>query len=329
MPYDCSEREHPETARRARGRLAVNNHGQPERMSAVARLVRVFLKSRIRGKTRLTLFIARRFRSLQCVPVRTQEGAVLFLDLRIFSSHALVDGTTWEKGEQEVMRRLVCPGDVVLDVGAHLGIHTLLLSKVVGESGRVFAFEPNPEVVSVLALTLKPLVNAALFPIALSDRAGSATLYVPADASMGSFRREWTEQEVREVPCNVRTLDALLAEAVIPRPDFIKCDVEGSELAVFEGAHRILNRVEAPVVLFEVRRMSEQVHRPCVDSAFSFLAHLPAPKFVFFGVEGRKLVRRYSPSPSLNLCNIVAVPLARIHRWPELRGAEHVRLLDG
>ena len=295
-------------------------------MSAVVRLVRAFLKSRIRGRTRLTLFMARRFQSLQCVPVRTPEGAVLFLDLRIFSSHALVDGTTWEKAEQEVMRRLVRPGDVVLDVGAHLGIHTLLLSKVVGESGRVFAFEPNPEVVSALTLTLKPLANVALFPIALSDGAGSATLYVPADASMGSFRREWTEQKVREVPCNVRTLDALLTEAVISWPDFIKCDVEGSEFAVFKGARRILNRVEAPVVLFEVQRELAQVGG---DSAFSFLAHLPAPKFAFFGVEGGKLVRRDSPSLSLNLCNIVAVPLARMNRWPELRRAEHTPLLDG
>src|SRR5262245_22436384 len=122
-------------------------------LSLLGHLARLVLSSGIRGRTRITLNLARLFEQLQALPISI-DGAHLYLDLRIASSHALVTGQYPECDEQAVMRRLVVPGDIAFDIGAHLGLHTVLLSHLVGSNGRVYAFEPNPRVLPVLCRTV-------------------------------------------------------------------------------------------------------------------------------------------------------------------------------
>src|SRR6476469_11240640 len=109
------------------------------------RFVQRYLKSGMRGSTRLTFALAKRFKTLQGVPIEI-NGQRLWIDLRDGLSHLLLAGSPWpgvpwEVNEQLVMRRLVRPGDVVLDVGAHIGLHTVLLSALAGPHGAVHAFE--------------------------------------------------------------------------------------------------------------------------------------------------------------------------------------------
>src|SRR5438552_3659495 len=97
-----------------------------------AKVIRAILRSRLRGRTRLTLLLAGWHRSLQKVPLALPGGRILYLDLRIGSTHGFLIGSAWEVAEQEVMRHIVLPGDIAFDVGAHLGAHTVLLSQLVG-----------------------------------------------------------------------------------------------------------------------------------------------------------------------------------------------------
>ena len=103
-----------------------------------------YYRTRLRGSYRLTNFLAQRLSSLQCVPIQTESG-ILYADLRITSSHGILANPKSDSGEDLVMRKFVKPGNTVFDIGAHLGLYTLLLSELVGEKGIVFAFEPNPE----------------------------------------------------------------------------------------------------------------------------------------------------------------------------------------
>jgi FkbM family methyltransferase len=283
-----------------------------------AKVLRGVLRSRVRGRTRLTLFLASRFDSLQAVPIPTESGAVLFADLRIIATHSLLVGTPGEVNEQEVMQRLVRPGDVVLDVGAHVGYHTIWLSKLVGQSGTVYAFEPNPEAARALQRTVDQLGNASLLPYALSDEHRDSVLFVPGDPSMASLR-QWIhltpsstaqQRKTRKQPCQECRIDDLIESGIIRQPDFIKCDVEGGELLVFRGGSKALDRVDAPILLFEAGPDTSRGFGLTATSALEFLASLQLPAYSFFQVCAGRLGPL--PEGAIRHSNMVAIPKSRL-----------------
>lgn len=182
-------------------------------------------------------------------------------------------------GEDKVMRNFVKNGDVVFDIGAHFGFYTLLLSELVGEKGKVFAFEPNSELLPSLKMTINSLANIELFSIALSDKEGAVNLFVPEDASMASLS-DWTHGiagNVHKVACVMKRLDDLIEEGIVSFPQFIKCDVEGAELSIFKGAPKILNRTDAPVILSENNALAAESFNANTADYFDFLESLESP----------------------------------------------------
>ncbi len=284
-------------------------------MSILIRLLAFYYRTGIRGSYRLTDYLAMYFKSLHCVSIDTQSGT-LFADLRISSSRGILTNPNSQSGEQLVMENFVNVGDTVFDIGAHLGFYTLILSRLVGVSGRVCAFEPNPELLPSLRRTVTPLTNVTLFPIALSDKAGEIKLFVPEDASMASLR-DWTNGvvgDVHEVVCKMDVLDELVRKKEIPAPVFIKCDVEGAELSVFKGAVGMLNRSDAPVLLFEMNTKAASAFGSTTTAYFDFLEALDQPNYVFFEVTKDGL--RDLSSREIEYTNVLAVPAAiyELHR---------------
>ncbi len=196
------------------------------------------------------------------------------------------------------MDRFVTLGQVVFDVGANVGLHTAYLSRLVGPEGKVFAFEPNPALKQGLSRTCKSLGNAHLFSLALSNECGQRPLYVPADHTMASLRK-W--QPAAEIQCKVSTLDSLN----LPQPSFIKCDVEGAELNVFQGARCILDRPDAPIVLFEVNQHNVAAFGRGVTAAIEFLQGLRTD-YQFFEIAEED--GAMSPLGKLSCTNVLAIP---------------------
>jgi FkbM family methyltransferase len=178
----------------------------------------------------------------------------LFLDSE-FCRLFYLDGI--EHGEIRFFRRFLRPGDVVLDVGANIGVFTLVSAAAVGPSGRVIAFEPAAETFARLLgnVELNGFANVRCVRSALSDRAGEATLA----SSVGGFDAwnsladvPYTGGEFRRETVPVQTLDRFLEGAEIPRPvTLMKLDVEGLEARVLKGARRLLARDDAPVLQVE------------------------------------------------------------------------------
>jgi len=155
---------------------------------------------------------------------------------------------------------LVRRGDVIVDAGANVGAYTLLFSHLAGRRGRVHAFEPVPPTFAALAAHLGRQArfdNVALNRLALSAAAGEVDLYVPgADDGQAAIARHhagsWTDaRELRTYRCEAVTVDGYLAARGEAPPDFIKCDVEGAELRVLEGAVATLRR-RPPLLHLEV-----------------------------------------------------------------------------
>jgi len=155
---------------------------------------------------------------------------------------------------------LVERGDVLLDAGANGGYYTVLFSHLVGRRGRVHAFEPLPPTFAALAAYVgreRRFDNVVLNDSALAAGDGVAELFVPgSDHGHAAIARHlagtWAlAPEVRSYTRPAITIDTYLSARGEEPPAFVKCDVEGAELRVLEGAAATLRR-RPPILHLEV-----------------------------------------------------------------------------
>lgn len=270
-------------------------------------LPRVLLSRKIRGGTKLTQFLAKHFGAFRSFKATVPGGSV-FVDLRSAGGQGYLNRVE-ANAEHLVIDRCIRPADVAYDIGANVGLYTVWLSSLVGPAGKVFSFEPNPFHAKGLARTVESIANAQVFNLGLSDHPGTFDLFVPEDDTMASLT-DWTEDaagRVRREVCTVTTIDRLIEEGKMPRPDFIKCDIEGGEVDCFRGAKKTLNSVEAPVILFEANINSTKGFGNSISSGMDFLADLDRPQYRFFLVEDDASLK---PIHSIDFLhgNILAVP---------------------
>ena len=181
------------------------------------------------------------------------HGADLCVPLDDYVGRAIYFFGDMDRKLSRICRRVVRPGDTVLDVGANLGVVTLLLSRLVGPTGHVHAFEPNPRLVRMLKADLDcaGAENVVLHPIALGAADGELELAAPAgNAGAGSLVRTGEHLERTRVPV-VRLARVLAVEKCGPIR-LVKIDVEGFEPQVFAGAQAWFERRPPDVIVFEL-----------------------------------------------------------------------------
>jgi FkbM family methyltransferase len=152
---------------------------------------------------------------------------------------------------REMLRR-VPTGGTAIDIGAHKGAYSWWLARGVGRGGRVVAVEPQAELADRLEKVFARTTQFGLFRGAVSDRVGSADLVIPkAGPSHGASLRGIEQGDAGRVRAvATTTIDTLAAERGLDRVDFVKCDAEGHEHAIFRGASGVLSR-DLPGVLVE------------------------------------------------------------------------------
>jgi FkbM family methyltransferase len=148
--------------------------------------------------------------------------------------------------------RLVVSGATVIDVGAHVGIYTLLASRRVGPSGKVVAIEPSPANVGLLRqhLRINRCSNTEVVEAAIADKPGQITFnYRPDPTDPSAFANSMAYDISGESAIvQVKTLDEICNKL---SPVLIKIDVEGAELLALRGGKNILLR-NNPVVFVAV-----------------------------------------------------------------------------
>jgi FkbM family methyltransferase len=144
-------------------------------------------------------------------------------------------------------------GDIVVDAGAYLGTFTILASKLVGDSGKVISFEPDPQNYSMLLKNIKlnDIKNVITINKGLWSRDTELNLNIQSDRS--SFLPETSESKTI-VSTTVVSLDNELKRLKINKIDFIKMDVEGAELEALKGSEKILrnNKVNLAVASYHI-----------------------------------------------------------------------------
>ena len=159
---------------------------------------------------------------------------------------------TWEPQVVDTIIREVKPGSFALDIGAHIGFYSLLLSKQVGPHGRVVAFEPFPPNFEVLQenLQLNGCKQALAIKKAVMDCSSELVVSVPDDEPLpGAFSVVGTGGP-RQIAIEAVSLDHFLSDNSEPVA-FIKLDVEGAEERVLRGAGKTITSFH-PTILLEV-----------------------------------------------------------------------------
>ncbi len=157
----------------------------------------------------------------------------------------------FENTEFSLVAAFLKPSMRVIDVGANIGLYSILARRLVGDSGQVFAFEPSSETGARLErnLALNDCGSVHVFRIGLSDVA-NASLRLTSDAGYGDAYRYLRASSHTAPPADsgrdeivpVTTLDCWAEKTGVDNVDFLKVDIEGGEYRMFLGARKFPRR---------------------------------------------------------------------------------------
>lgn len=222
----------------------------------------------------------------------------------------------WIEKDALIAKHLVAPGDIVLDVGANLGFYARFLSQCVGQSGKVYAFEPIPQTFDILANNVAKLglKNVEALNFVLSDADKTETMVIPTyrwgqecwyDARV---KTEKSDPAWRQIHVRSRTLDNFFTErGGAPQISFIKCDVEHHELAVLRGAWQTI-RASHPAILVEVAPDPDDP----ATTAFATFELLRIEDYRPYWLKGESLVPRNRGERSQNYFFLTSAHVNRL-----------------
>jgi len=187
------------------------------------------------------------------VTIRYDGEFVLPLNTRSWIEWCVFLDGYFEYPMVKLFRKLVNVGDVVFDVGANIGVHTLVLSHLVGETGLVVAVEPCPPIVDKIrsVLDLNDIKNVKLLPYALSDKNATVELFWRSDDTNEGQATFWANGATNtKAVVKTQTLDEIVRQNSINHVNLIKLDIQGAEFQALQGASDTI-RQHKPILIFE------------------------------------------------------------------------------
>ena len=172
----------------------------------------------------------------------------------------------------------------VFDIGANVGWYTLNIQETFGEKATVYAFEPSP-------LTYKRLVNNLILNgkkeeyainIGFYRESGTMEFFYDQEGSGASSLVNLREkEEIEIVPVDMKSMDEWVGQNAISKIDFIKCDVEGSELFVYEGGTETIKK-NLPIIFSEMLRKWSSKFGYCPNDIIHFMNKLGYACYVIY-----------------------------------------------
>jgi FkbM family methyltransferase len=193
-------------------------------------------------------------------------------------------GKSRENNTMTLFAKLISAGDSVIEVGGHIGYISTYFSHLVGPSGHVIVFEPGQNNLDYTRANTRECKNVKLIEKGVGSESGEKSFYEDSlTGQNNSFVKDFDGLKenqkhaiavaaVEERKVDIITLDSFLNDV---KPDFIKIDVEGFELAVLQGALKTLEL--KPIVMVEVQADRENIFE--LMSSFGY---------VFFDESGHK-----------------------------------------
>ncbi|MCK4720385.1 FkbM family methyltransferase [bacterium] len=181
-----------------------------------------------------------------CLPDSVLQAAKKNYYCKLLKGYSVED-----EPDLNVLRYLVHPGDNVIDIGANIGLYTKALSELVGSTGQVYSVEPVPDTFEILQsnVTRLALGNVHLVMSAISSFVGTVTMEIPEYNEGGeNYYEAKVIEKAASTASNLVEVETTTMDHLFSDPDtrfsFVKCDVEGHEPSVLEGAVEFLKRGE-------------------------------------------------------------------------------------
>jgi len=200
---------------------------------------------------------------------------------------------SFEETEICFLKKFIKKGDCFFDIGANIGLFSLHASKIIGDHGKIIAFEPTPITFNRLKsnIEINRFLNIKTENIGLSDTCGMIKFHTSNDGydAWNSFATLTDIGECSEIDVTTDTLDNYIQTNNIEKIDLIKLDVEGWELNVLKGAKELLSRSDSPVLLVEFTETNAFAAGYYCGELFDFVKSF-GYEWYSYNVESNKLI---------------------------------------
>ena len=191
----------------------------------------------------------------RCVKLSFGEGTEIVVpdSVNLITPYVLLEQRDWFEDEIKFLRRLLQPGQKVIDIGANYGVYTLSMATTVGSSGHVWAFEPASNTASILAasITANGFAQVTLEQSALSSSCGAAQLTLSAHSELNALVHDPNSHAATETVA-LTTLDTAMARYDWRDIEFVKIDAEGEESNILKGGARFFSEF-SPLIQYEIK----------------------------------------------------------------------------
>ena len=200
---------------------------------------------------------------------KTKDNMHMFVNLQDeYISRCILANGEWEPHIRHIFGMLVKPGDVVLDIGANIGTHTLFLSKLTGETGKLIAFEPckiNHDIL-VINCTLNRCSNVEVLKYGVGEKPG--TMFIESKwnktdqvQNYGCVVLQTSSTSEADECIHIMNLDSMH----LPRVNVVKIDAENMEDQVLLGMKETIERCK-PLIVVEIHDTDMHKVKPIIDS---------------------------------------------------------------
>ena len=231
------------------------------------------------------------------------KGLKIFI--QNWDQYQLID-PNFEFKECSVIEKIVEPGWICADVGAHIGYMTLLMAQLSGEKGLVYAFEALPENVQRLQrnIDINKLSNRILVEnYAVSDDINqNIMIYVSTNSFEGSVFPDFANH-ISELPIEIPAISLDKYYSTKVAPQFIKMDIEGGEIFAFKGMKQLLS-TSRPILLIEVHNKGRE-----------FLEDIISVDYSLFNLLFKKMELSDITPPR---CHCIAIPNEKCNKYIEI-----------
>jgi FkbM family methyltransferase len=205
--------------------------------------------------------------------------------------HSLYYTGTYEKGCLHIIKALLKNGDTFIDIGANIGLMSIYASTIVGDSGKVIAFEPNPQTYNILLenIAINKLTNIETHAVAIGDKKETSIIYDNWESNRGSASLIKPTQSGNSYEIAVCKLTDCID--IKQNITLIKIDVEGYELNVLQGAHEILCAENAPMLIVECSEMRPNSNENAAQLVYDFIKNSNDYRF-FKSLSGKGRVSK-------------------------------------
>lgn len=184
--------------------------------------------------------------------------------LEYMTTYILQEQNDWFEDEIKFIRYFIKPGMKVIDIGANYGLYTLTIAKIIGESGRIWAFEPTETTAVCLreSISNNKFNNVKLIQAGLSNKIGSAKLFTSPNSELNSLSKGALPGSQHET-ISLLTLDHCKYKYNWDNIDFIKLDAEGEESNILQKGRKALTAL-SPLIMFEIKH-GKEVNLPLIN----------------------------------------------------------------